>query len=147
MSREILFRGVSKETKQIVYGAYFALHHNDHRTHIHHFIIPDNVAIPREKPIGEIQVEVDPATVGQFTEWEDDNNEKIFDGDILQVDDPQQDEPYTTTVRCEKGTYLVDVLDEDFDTCDIGYAISQIWDMNDCKYTVIGNIHDTKEEE
>ena len=108
MDREILFRGISKETKAMVYGAHFTLHHDDQRTHIHHFIIPENTPIPKEKPIGEIQIEVDPATVGQFTgvydgtKWEELsqqekdrwlkkhsvkewNGRRIFEGDIVKT--------------------------------------------------------------
>ena len=46
-----------------VKGYYFCLHHNDDRTHIHHFVIPFDTPIPKDKPIGEIQVEIDPYSV------------------------------------------------------------------------------------
>ena len=35
--REILFRGKRKDNGEWVEGAYFCLHHNDERKHIHHF--------------------------------------------------------------------------------------------------------------
>ena len=59
---EISFRGKRKDNGKWVYGAYFELHHNDGRTHVHHFIIPDNIPISKDKPIGEIQVAVIPET-------------------------------------------------------------------------------------
>ena len=80
--REILFRGKRIDNGEWVYGFYFCMYHDDDRKHLHHFIIPLNVPIPKDKPIGEIQVEVDPETVGQYTGLTA-NGKKIFDGDIV----------------------------------------------------------------
>lgn len=82
--RERLFRGKRIDNGEWVYGFYFCMHHDDDREHIHHFIIPLNVPIPKDKPIGEIQVEVDPDTVGQcVSDLPDKNGKKIFEGDIV----------------------------------------------------------------
>lgn len=79
------YRGVRIDNGEWAYGAYFCLHHNDERTHIHHFIIPDNTPIPKDKPIGEIQVEVILATVGQFTGLVDRKGTKIYENDIVAI--------------------------------------------------------------
>ena len=92
---EYLFRGFTTEKGEQkiivngkeyqgewVYGYYFCLHHMDNRTHIHHFIIPENIPIPKERPIGEIQIEVIPETVEIWTRVVDANKKKVFEGDI-----------------------------------------------------------------
>lgn len=82
--REKLFRGKRIDNGEWVYGFYFCMYHDDDRKHLHHFIIPLNVPIPKDKPIGEIQVEVDPETVGQcVSDLPDKNGKKIFEGDIV----------------------------------------------------------------
>lgn len=83
MNRTIKFRGKRVDNGEWVYGAYFCLHHNDERKHIHHFIIPNDVPIPKDKLIGEIQVEVIPETVCQFTELFDRYKYEIYEGDII----------------------------------------------------------------
>ena len=82
--REILFRGKRIDNGEWVYGFYFCMYHDDDKKHLHHFIIPLNVPIPKDKPIGEIQVEVDTSTIGQYTGLTA-NGKKIFEGDIVKV--------------------------------------------------------------
>lgn len=82
---EVLFRGKRIDNQEWVYGFYFCMHHNDDRNHVHHFIIPLDAPLPKDKPIGEIQVEVVGNTVSQFTGVVDKDNDKIFCGDIIRT--------------------------------------------------------------
>ena len=82
---EVLFRGKRIDNQEWVYGFYFCTRHKDDRNHTHHFIIPLDVPLPKDKPIGEIQVEVVGTTVSQFTGVVDKNNNKIFCGDIIYI--------------------------------------------------------------
>ncbi|MCU7522727.1 MAG: hypothetical protein HF308_19150 [Ignavibacteria bacterium] len=81
--RTIKFRAKRKDNGEWVYGAYFCIHHDDGRTHLHHFIIPENVPIPKDKPIGEIQVEIDPKTLDQFMGYTDMDGKEVYENDIL----------------------------------------------------------------
>ena len=81
---EISFRGKRKDNGKWVYGAYFELHHNDGRTHVHHFIIPDNIPISKDKPIGEIQVAVIPETIGQFINKYDLFGDGVYKDDLIE---------------------------------------------------------------
>jgi len=70
--KEILFRGISKDSKKWVYGAHVK------RLSISRSIIVDN-------PIGECRVEVYPDTVGEYTGF-DIQGAKVFEGDVLTDD-------------------------------------------------------------
>lgn len=139
--RGILFRGKRKDNGEWVYGD----------------LIKNLIYDGREKEIriGDIYFEhngdihgtavreVIPETVGQFTGRCDENYNKIFEGDILEVsyDDGTA---YTTEVCAYGGTLCVDVEGEDYDFTAIDFAVD-IWKNNCCKCKVIGNIYENPE--
>lgn len=128
--REILFRGKRKDNGEWVYGNYAVTDNNEKQ----HFIFQNKA----------FEFEVDPETVGQYTGITDDNEKKIFEGDILGVTNDDPDYDYITKVYLDCDTLCVDVQGQDYDYTSIGFAI-EIW-YDECdQVEIIGNIYDNPE--
>ena len=87
--------------------------------------------------------EVDPSTVGQYTGLTDKNGVKIFDGDILRIDEPEFIQVFGI-VRFGKHDFNVGFFVE--------WLNDRIFYRNDLRYwverpycAVRGNIHDNPE--
>ena len=141
--RTIKFRGKTLNGAWVE-GAYFVMQHNDERKHMHHFIIPDGTPIPKDKPIGDIQVEVQEATIGQFTGATDKDGKEIYEGDILDLFIPKNcggrpEHRLRKVIFNEKSCGFLIVDKHNHCICDaVTTSIELI-------YTVIGNIHDNPE--
>lgn len=88
--------------------------------------------------------EVIPETVGQYTGIKDDQDVRIFEGDIVEVrydDDYDDDTAYLTEVRAYGNTLCVDVEGEDYDSTAIDFAVDQ-WREDGCELRVVSNIYD-----
>lgn len=139
--RKILFRGKRVDNGEWVYG-YLLEAVNCNTDKKSTFIMEQDATY---YGYGEFacSFEVIPKTIGQFTGCCDENHNKIFEGDILEVsyDDGTA---YITEVCAYGGTLCVDVEGEDYDFTAIDFAVD-IWKHNCCEWEVVGNVYDNPE--
>ena len=136
--REIEFRGKSIGGEW-VYGVLMPFWNRDKEIKMY-CIIPYNIGLIKDTSIWEIQIQVDPDTIGQFTGIKDCNGVKIYEGDILKCLDPEGDD-YLSFVRYDDGAFIIDVQFRDYDCTAIGWALAS--DLDGVE--VVGNIHDNLE--
>ncbi len=120
--REILFRGKQVGDGEWVVGTLVKM---GPVGYVCHFILPDYAS-------AFYDIEVDPATVGQYTGLTDKNGVKIFEGDILSIENTHPFKPAIEIVEFSKVRWTAGVMDLD-----------EI--LNGWLCTIIGNIHDNPE--
>ena len=134
--RQILFRGKKIDNGEWTYGFYFE-HSIDGQKH--------SYIKYQTFDEGFVTDEVVADTVGQYTGFRDDQDVRIFEGDIVEVryDD---NTAYLTEVRADGNTLCVDVEDKEYDYTSVDFAVEE-WRDEGCELIVISNIYDSKEEE
>lgn len=158
MNREILFRAKRKDNNEWIEGNlihYIDNYDNGLPDHYYQEFKEEKYFI-REINLfcGDNQgfIEVIPETVGQYTGLNDKNGVKIFEGDIIRLDDEHRRMISSARAKKEEELVrkdcLVEFKDGSFMFCRNKYVIddfdSYLWITN--KYCeVIGNIHDNPE--
>lgn len=143
--RNILFRGKRLDNEAWVYGD---LIENQGRYFIYHAMSETTIEDNDDGRIVVAAVDVDPATVGQYTGLQDKNGKKIFEGDIFKED-------YSGIVRSvfrvPGGLAFEDnPVSFGYDHRAPVYPYSSIAEMQNASWLskyceVVGNIHDNPE--
>ena len=126
--RTILFRGKRIDNGEWVEGS---LGYNS-RYRTYHITVHNRPTIP-----SDMSVEVDPATVGQFTELTDKNGVKIFEGDIVKC--PTATEPEENGFIVVYKSYRLFFSNVNYP--DLNTYGSDNWEYFSKYSEVIGNIH------
>ena len=128
MKREIKFRGKRKTDGEWLYGYYFV-------NRGLHFIVTDGLA-----PAGNTfhDYEVYPETVGQYTGMKDCNGEKIYEGDIMEIQETYSNTRIVGTVIYEDDYFFVQSRNG-------GGPWGLYWSLREHNATVIGEIYDNPE--
>ena len=115
--REIIFRGKRVDNGEFVQGHYYGMWGKKYILWGEHNHIPEGQ-------------EVIPETVGQFTGITDKNGKRVFEGDIVRIEDF-----VNAAVKWREDIACWTLQ---------GYIIGKTWDSS--MLEVIGNIHDQKED-
>lgn len=145
--REILFRGKRVDNGEWVYGNFIEDKWGDDNGNTVYAILQDRVA-PEIAALWT-PVKVIPETIGQFTGLTDKNGKRIFEGDIVELEDCYYDTKWRAVVEFgnPNGNYTWGWQLNPIGKVDINTDILCWVEMEEagayCE--VIGNIHDNPE--
>lgn len=158
MTTTALYRGKSKETGRWYYGSYlsldktayrFAEDYAAHPDNTEHFIVCDEMT-DWGLPNKHIMIEVSPNTIGEFTGLLDKNNNKVFEGDILQFGERVlavywDDERFQWMAKEAIEHPFREYPKEDWNYIELGWIAAEVACIGRMTTPIIGNIYDNPE--
>lgn len=139
MTITALYRGKSKKTGKWYYGSYLKL--NSSAARLEHFIVSN---------YSGIMIEVSPDTIGEFTGLLDKNNNKVFEGDLLQFGDRilvvyWDDERFQWMAKEAAEHPFREYPKEDWNYIELGWIAAEVACVGMMTTPIIGNIYDNPE--
>ena len=123
--RTIKFRGFNRKNNMWLYGFYL-------QNRGAHFVCPDEFANGKTWD----DYEIDPNTLGWFTNLHDKNGREIYEGDVLMIEGIKTNRYFKVWWNPDKFTFY------------IGHSPMDAYlrkDGNLCEFCIVGNIYDNPE--
>ena len=157
-SSTALYRGKSKRTDKWYYGSYlkldkttycFAEDYVAHPDNTEHFIVYDEMT-DWGLPNKHTMIEVSPETIGQFTGLLDKNNNKVFDGDILQFGERLlavywDSERFQWMAKEAVEHPFHEYPEKDWNYINLGCIAAEVACLGKMTTPIVGNIYDNPE--
>ena len=157
-SSTALYRGKSKRTDKWHYGSYlkldkttycFAEDYVAHLDNTEHFIVYDEMT-DWGLPNKHTMIEVSPETIGQFTGLLDKNNNKVFDGDILQFGERLlavywDSERFQWMAKEAVEHPFHEYPEKDWNYINLGWIAAEVACLGKMTTPIVGNIYDNPE--
>ena len=158
MTTTALYRGKSKKTGKWCYGSYlkldkttycFAEDYAAHPDNTEHFIVCDEMT-DWGLPNKHTMIEVSPDTIGEFTGLLDKNNNKVFEGDLLQFGDRVlavywDDERFQWMAKEAIEYPFREYPKEDWNYIELGWIAAEPAAVGEMTTPIVGNIYDNPE--
>lgn len=132
--REILFRGKRVDNGMWVFGFYIENELFDGGLEPSIIPVDEKGAALYDDDGYNIEIKVNPKTVGQYTGLADKNGRKVFEHDIIKAYDPLNETSFIGVVKFCEGSFYI---------CDTDFCSYYRW--MDYEAEVVGNIFDNPE--
>lgn len=135
MKREIKFRGKHLDNGEWIFGD---LIENQGRFFIYHATSETTIEDSDDGCISIVAVEVNPATVGQFTGLKDKNGREIYEGDVMEIPESDFNAYIIGTIEYQDDSFFIQSRNG-------GSAWGLHWSLRKHDASILGNIHDNPE--
>ena len=135
MTREIKFRGKRLNNGEWIFGD---LIENQGRFFIYHATSETTIEDSEDGRISIVAVEVDPATIGEYTGLKDKNGRDIYEGDIMEIPETDFNAYIVGTVEYQEDNFFIQSRNG-------GSPWGLQWSLRKHNAGILGIIHDNPE--